>query len=529
MTNLFKLRNNKSTKITGIIIIYLFFTCIYCANAKEVSRNYLARGTNGAVSCGHPLAANAAIKILKDGGNAVDAAVAAAFTLGVVEFTNSGLGGEAFALICNSEGKVIAIDGSTKRPTGQIKNQYDCPISLPAIPETLLKMHRLYGKKSLGNIMAPAIKVCDKGFEVSDYLAGIISNRCNNIKDQAARDLIMPDGKPLKAGHLLKQPKLAKTLRNIAKDKGFSFYYGADANETLSDINSKGAFYTKYDFMKYKSKFCKPVSITYKDKTIIGNPFPSCSPVTIRLAEELIASDAPAYPLTAADLLKVSHIYRKHLNHKYHDSAKFINNSQAYMSEDFEEYAIEASDANDSNTTHLCVWDKDNLVVSMTLTLGNHFGSGQLAPGGFFYANNLRTYSNKIVNYPKFYPKDAGSVTSKSPVIVLKNNKPWLAIGGAGADRIITNTATVLANALRGYDLYESLQAPRIFMDYYLDLYIEESPENTRKFEIDPKSARSVYKPYLDDYFGLVSAIQKENNILKAVGDKHRDGTCEAY
>lgn len=519
---------NNNIKTTGIIV-FLVFTCIFRANAGQISRNYISYGTHGAVSCGHPMAANAAMRILKDGGNAVDAAVAAAFTLGVVDFTNSGIGGEAFALICNSEGKAIAIDGSTKRPLSQIKNQYDCPISLPAIPEMLLKMRRYYGKKSLVTDMAPAIEICEKGFKVSQYMASIISNRCNNIKDQAARELIMPDGKPLKAGYLLKQPKLAQTLKNIAQDDGLSFYYGADANRTLADMTAKGAYYTKYDFMKYRSKLSKPISLPYKDKTVIGHPFPSCSPVTIKLAEELAYSDVPLFSEKPADLLKIAQIYRKHLNHKYYDSARFINNSQSYLSESFGEYASEASDANDSNTTHLCVWDDNNLVVSMTLTLGNHFGSGLLAPGGYFYANSLRTYSNKIVNYPKYYPKDAGSVTSKSPIIVLRDNKPWLAIGGAGADRIITNTATVLANILRGNDLYESLQAPRIFMDYYLDLYIEGNPENTRKMEIDPKSAKTVYKPYLDDYFGLVSAIQKENNILKAVGDKHRDGSCEAY
>ncbi len=523
------INKSKSIAKTTFITISLFFICIFHANAEQPARNYVSYGSHGAVSSGNPLAANAAINILKNGGNAVDAAVAAGFTLGVVDFTNSGLGGEGFALICNSDGKAIAIDGSTKRPVGQVKNQYDCPISLPAIPEMLLKMKRLYGKLPLSTVISPAIELSDNGFEVSEYIAGIISNRLHNIKDQAARDLLAPNGIPLKANQLLKQPKLALTLKTLAKDNGVSFYFGEQADKTLEDMKSKGAFYTKYDFMHYRSKLCKPVALTFNDKIIYGNPFPSCSPVTIKLAEELVTQDAPAFPNAEDELLKIANIYRKHLNRKYYDSARFINNSQSYMSEDFGEYANEAFDANDTNTTHLCVWDKDNLVVSMTLTLGNHFGSGQLAPGGFFYANNLRTYSNKIVSYPKFYPNDAGSITSKSPIIVTKDNKPWLAIGGAGADRIITNTATVLANVLRGYDISECLQYPRIFMDYYLDLYIEGNPEQRNRIEIDSKKARTVYKPYLDDYFGLVSAIQKENNILKAVGDKHRDGSCSAY
>ena len=176
---------------------YIGLFTLYSRYSFAYERVYYSEGMNGAVSCGHPLAAKTAIKILKDGGNAVDAAIAAAFVLGVVDFSNSGIGGEGFALIYHPSNKIIAIDGSTKRPASDVKNEYDCAIALPAIPEMLLKMRRLYGSKSAKELINPAIEICNKGFEVSNYLAWVISNSGNKIKDSNALRLIKPDGKPL--------------------------------------------------------------------------------------------------------------------------------------------------------------------------------------------------------------------------------------------------------------------------------------------------------------------------------------------
>ncbi|MBP5469003.1 MAG: gamma-glutamyltransferase, partial [Candidatus Riflebacteria bacterium] len=159
----------KTTYLFRILFYFFYvgFLLFYSNCSFAYERIYYSEGMNGAVSCGHPLAARTAIKILKEDGNAVDAAVAAAFVLGVVDFSNSGIGGEGFALIYHPSNKIIAIDGSTKRPANDIRNEYDCAIALPAIPEMLLKMRRLYGTQSAKKLMTPAIEICNKGFEVS--------------------------------------------------------------------------------------------------------------------------------------------------------------------------------------------------------------------------------------------------------------------------------------------------------------------------------------------------------------------------
>ena len=485
---------------------------------------------NGAVSCGHPLAAKTAIKILKDGGNAVDAAIAAAFVLGVVDFSNSGIGGEGFALIYHPSNKIIAIDGSTKRPASDVKNEYDCAIALPAIPEMLLKMRRLYGSKSAKELINPAIEICNKGFEVSNYLAWVISNSGNKIKDSNALRLIKPDGKPLKAGQLFKQPILGKTLEQMSKDQGMAFYYGFEADKTLIDMKAKGSTYSKYDFMHYRSRLCKPIKVTYKQYEIYGNPLPSCSVATIKLALKLLSNNKPLLNQSISDFIAQANICRDVLNEKYYILSDFINDSIKFITVSENSKSVEEKD--DSHTTHLCVWDKNNMIVSMTLTLGNHFGTGQLAPGGFFYANSLRNYSKSVVNYSKNYPINQGPITTKSPIIVTKLGKPWLSLGGAGANRIITNTALMLARMISGYGIEESMNEPRYYMEFNSKIYIEENPSHQDYHE----KIRTIYpniekKKYLHDYFGLLSVIFRPSltDSIQTVGDKHRDGSCLTY
>lgn len=525
---------HKQQKIILVLIFILLITkTSFCLEQKIL----YSEGFNGAVSSSHPLASKVAIDILKEGGNAIDAAVAASFVLGVVDFSNSGIGGEAFALIHFPTNKIIAIDGSTKRPHNNIKYEYKSKISLPTIPEMLLKMLRLYGTKQPSTILKPAIDFCYKGFEITPYLSSIISNSIKNEKIcKSAFNLFYKNKKPIQQGEILIQPILGDTLTRLSKDNGLSFYYGNDADIILSDMNKKEALYSKYDFMKYKSSFVKPIKLTYDNFNIYGNPLPSSSIATIKLTKKLLDSNQDLINLDINDITHQSQICRQLLNEKYSILANYYNKTTDFFySTKKDKFSSRNTELDDSNTTHLCVWDKNNMIVSITLTLGNHFGSGELSPLGFFYANSLNNYSNKIINYPSDYPNNAGPLTSKSPIIVTIEGKPFLALGGAGANRIITNTAYMLARIIKGYDLNKSMKEPRFYLDLNNSLYIEKSANHriadNQQLNNNPKNYKVIYKPYLSDYFGLISAIVKDYdfNILKAVGDMHRDGSCLTY
>jgi gamma-glutamyltranspeptidase/glutathione hydrolase len=183
----------------------------------------------------------------------------------------------------------------------------------------------------------------------------------------------------------------------------------------------------------------------------------------------------------------------------------------------------------DGNTTHLCVADKNGMLVSMTLTLGSHFGTGEVSPAGFFYNNGLRNFTDVVSGYPDDYPADAGPISTKSPVIVTRNGQPVLAIGGAGSERIVFNTGLALARFLRRPQQTDHLlSAPRYFLDHRQKLVVEWQPDTSSAKTLEQWFPEVTVKPGCDDYFGLLSAIMAEGRQFKALADPRRDGSCAA-
>ncbi len=525
---------NKSQLFCILLVMALFVSLqILSAVAEEPQndRQFSANGA-GAVSCGHPLAAAAAMQILNNGGNAVDAAVAAGFMLGVVDFTNSGIGGDGFALIRTPEGRVTAFDGSTRRPG--LKKTPDSRnfIGLPTVPELLLKLLRLYGRKPASEVMAPAVFTCIKGFKITAYLEKVIEKKLLSAKDPQLISFLAPTGYPLRAGQIFRQPRLAGTLLRLSADGGHSFYRGDDAMRTVADMQKRGSLYQLEDFARYRSLPVSPLRYDYHGFSIYGTPPPSCSIASIKLALDFLKLDSSLFPGNAEEMLSLARTGQRVISAKYKGLAGCHSDPYSFFAiADRGDEPAASADVSipDTNTTHLCVWDKDGMIVSMTLTLGNHFGTGELAPGGFFYNNGLRNYSSEVAAYPENYPENAGPVSAKSPLIVCRDGKPWLAIGGAGADRIIFNTAMTLARVLSGHELEKSIAAPRFYLDYRNRLTLEWQPNVSILEEAGRLNENFELKPGCDDFFGLVSAIQKKNDgSLVTAADQRRDGSCRA-
>ncbi len=490
----------------------------------------LSASGSGAVSCGHPMAAAAALHILKNGGNAVDAAVAAGFMLGVVDFSNSGIGGDGFALVCSKGGSITAFDGSTRRPSLAVAQAGKSYIGLPTVPELLLKLHRLYGKTQRAKVMLPAVNACFNGFRLTSYLEKVVEKKLLSVSESKTSKFLAPDGYPLRAGQFFKQPRLGMTLLRLAADGGQSFYRGDDAKQMLADMQVRGSLYQAKDLAGYRSRPVRPLRYDYHGFSIYGTPPPSCAIATIKLAIDLLESGIELFPSTPEQLIKIARAGQRVISSKYSGLAACLADPEKFFA--MVDKAVPGnggSTVTDTNTTHLCVWDKDGMIVSLTLTLGNHFGTGELAPGGFFYNNGLRNYSDQVAGYPADYPADAGPVSAKSPLIVMKGGRPWLAIGGAGADRIIFNTALVLARVVSGHDLHRSIAAPRFYLDYRNRLSLEWHPDMDLLKKSEKLVADAEVKTGCDDFFGLVSAIQrKENGSLLTAADQRRDGSCRA-
>jgi gamma-glutamyltranspeptidase len=502
----------------------LLFTTISPINADN-SRIFQAHGRYGAVSTGHPLASKAAVKILENGGNAVDAAVCAAFMLGVVDFTNSGPGGDGFALVHLPSGAIVAFDASSRKPLDFSRNRSD--IGIPTEPELLLKLQKLFGKFSIEKVIQPAIDTCINGFYTSSYLNKVISKKLPKLTDPAAIKFLAPNGFALPAGSLLKQPVLAQTLRQLSRDHGKSFYSGETAKLIIQQINELGSSYSQKDLARYRSQISLPFKAEWKNYALYGTPPPSSSVASIKLAIDFLNEQIDLFSESALDVIRIAKIGRKLIDFKYNHLSRFVQNPDDFFNEaDLSRQRLQTFE-NDAQTTHLCVWDKNNLAVSMTLTLGSHCGTGNLSKAGFFYNNEMRNFKPLVALYPDDYPADKGPVSSKSPLMIKKNGQLFTILGGAGSDRIIFNTALVAARMIKdNSSIFAAVNSPRFFLDYKNVLHFEWSAN--RKFS---KTLPDLWPAFRqresgDDYFGLVTCITRNEDVFHAVADFRRDADC---
>ncbi len=511
----------------------LFQISLYALQEREVS----ASGLYGAAATAHPLATRAAVKMLSAGGNAVDAAVAAAFVLAVVEPSNSGLAGDGYALLHLPGGKIEAWDGSSPPPRSD--PSFDHGIGFPSETALLLKLHRDHGTLALPQVMAPAIAAAQRGFVVTGYLETQIAKGLLRFPDQNARDLFAPQGRPIRAGELLKQPTLARTLMRIAADHGESFYRGQDAETMVHDLQQRKSKYSLSDFSSFEPKSVVPVTLDVGDCRLIGTPPPSSAVVAMALAREWSRRNWNLEdPAGAVDHLKTVHalISLKHqkLASCWRDPKQFFALTETALQRGSATYGqletINESDETEppEHTTHLVTWDKSGMIVTMTLTLGTHWGTKDYCPLGFFYNSEGALFRHAGHTFPPDYPKQFGPISAKSPVLVLRHQKPLLAIGGAGSNRIVANVGTIIGSVVFGRnDLKSALHAARRFPEKKRVLLEWGVPETVER-EVKKNWKQVEMREGGSDFFGLVSAVGATGSCLLGVADYRRDGAAGA-
>jgi gamma-glutamyltranspeptidase/glutathione hydrolase len=250
----------------------------------------------GMVSSAHPLATEAGLNVLKSGGNAIDAAVAVGFTLGVVDTHNSGIGGGCFILIRLANGKFVAIDGREMAPAAATRDMFlrngkgDTELSqtgplASGVPGEVAAFDyavKQHGKKKLKQLILPAADLAEQGFTVSAGFAGRLQSAADDLaKFEASRTIFLPDGKPLQAGAVLKQPDLAKTYRAIAKQGSAWFYRGPFAKAAEKWMKANGGIMTAGDFAKYRIVQREPVRTAYRGREIVSFAPPSSGGVHV--------------------------------------------------------------------------------------------------------------------------------------------------------------------------------------------------------------------------------------------------------
>ncbi|WP_315119117.1 gamma-glutamyltransferase [uncultured Clostridium sp.] len=534
----------------------------------QVNMNRDARGKNGAVASAKPEASEVGVEIMKKGGNAIDAAIATAFALGVVEPNASGIGGGGFMLVRFAEtGEEVFIDFRETAPGKATPDMYKLndkgrpennesviggkAIAIPGDVAGLLTALEKYGTMKREDVMQPAIDLAEKGFKVTPNFAGIITDNFETInKFEATKKIYLKDGLPYEEGDIIKNPDLAKTLKAIAKDGKDAFYKGEIAKAIVDEVQKQNGIITLEDLANYEVKMRKPVKGTYRGYEIVSAP-PSSSGGThiIQMLNMMENYDMKALGANTAESL---HLWSEVSKLMFADRGKYMADTDfvkvplaGLASKDYAKELTKKIDKEKSaenvmhgdpnkyesgSTTHFSVMDKEGNMVAVTKTINYFFGSGVTVPGTGIILNDEMDDFNVKPGTSNSIEPGKRPLSSMTPTLVLKDGKPFMVVGSPGATRIITTVSQVISNVIdHGMNIQDAINAPRMY-DMNGNMAVEERVDPKAIEELEKKGHKVEVKGDLDPYFGGVQGIIMEaSGELHGGGDPRRDGQAVAY
>lgn len=511
------------SSILAILILTLGLVGPAPAGAASLSKSPVAIGTGGAVATVDDRATDAGLTILRAGGNAVDAAVAAAAVLGVTEPFSCGIGGGGFMVIAK-DGKVTTIDHrelspATMRPDSFMEAGAPLPFAAArysglsaGVPGTVagwaLALER-YGSKGFADVLRPAIDVAREGFEVDQTFADQTAGNVPFFDDipSTAALYLDPDGTPRDVGSTLRNPDMAKTYQRIARHGVKGFYQGAVADAVVeavqhppvaddADHTWRPGLMTQQDLRRYTAPEREPTRVTYRGLDIYGMGPPSSGGSTVGEALNILATD----DLSAMDREEALHYFLEASRYSFADRNAYLADPKFFdvplrglLSKDFaaERRALITENAANppvvapgdpyphngngaggqasatvtraGTTTHLTVADADGMVVSYTFTIESTGGNGIVVPGwGFLLNNELTDFNFESTTHPNRADGGKRPRSSMSPTIVFDGGKPFLAVGSPGGSTIITTVLQILLERIDlGSSLPEAIAAPR--------------------------------------------------------------------
>lgn len=524
---------------------------IFAADTKKAE----ITARNGMVASAQPLASAAGLEILMAGGNAVDAAVASAFALGVVEPNATGIGGEGMMVIYLADRKLtIAIDYRSMAPLADMSkvkfgNEGHVSVAVPGTVAGLCMALEKYGTMSLAQVMAPAIRYARNGFIVSETLAQTIKDRFDPIsKNEALLAILAPEGLPLETGQILRNPDLARTLEKIAAGGPDVFYKGEIAEAIAADMAKHGGYITKADLAAYRAIEREPVRGTYRGYEIVSAPPPVGGLSVIEILNILenfdLAAEAPLSPRTI-------HLMAEAMKRGFADNAAFIGDPAfanipvaGLLDKQYARTRAQEIDPDKvtpkvnagtppehPSTTHLSVVDRHGNMVALTQTLSGFWGACVAVPGtGIILNNEMQNWSSRG---PNAYAPGKRMRTTIAPTIIAKDGKPFVTMGTPGAGRIISTMVILTVNLLdHRMGVQQAIEAPRFYArDTEKDLSIEARiPEETRKALIAKGYSLKTY-PEFDLFFGGAQAIlvDPDTGIMHGGADPRRDGAVFGF
>jgi gamma-glutamyltranspeptidase / glutathione hydrolase len=495
----------------------VFFSTFLLSAALPLCNGQTARAERGMVVTGHPLATRAGLDVLRRGGNAVDAAVAAALVLGVVDGYNSGIGGGCVMMIRLANGRVLGIDGRETAPLlagpGMFlrDGRYDPTLSQfgalsIATPGALMAYN--YAAANFGTIpirqhLLGAAILAENGFAIDAAYAKRLAESARELAVFSGSRAIFfrPDGTPLAAGEILRQRDLAATYRGIAQQGVEYFYAGPFAISTAQWMAANGGIMNAADLASYRVVPREPIWTTYRGRAVAGFPPPSSGgPAVGQVLNILENFDMKEVGTNSAALI---HIVAEAMKLAFADRAFWLGDpdytavprgliSKKYAAQLAGRIRLDRTTpvlrqgtppnigVSEGHTTHLCTADAAGNWVACTSTINTSFGSKVVIPGtGVLMNNQMDDFAAQpgVPNYFGLIGSAANAIapgkrplTSMSPTFLMETNRPILALGAAGGPTIITQVLLAIINTVDfGMDLESALSQPRFHHQWQPD------------------------------------------------------------
>lgn len=515
----------------------------------------VAVGERGMAATSHPQATQTAIEILKAGGNAMDAAIAAVALQGVVEPQMTGIGGDCFVIFSPKAGKPVALNGSGRTPAKtdlgklvasgakEISPSSTDAVTVPGAIDAWCRLNAAHGSMTLEEILKPAIDAAENGFRITPRVAlDWIKFRARLESNAAATAQFLPGGATPQIGDKRDQPALAKTLRSIARHGRKAFYEGEVAEELASELQKLGGSHTTEDFAAHKAEDVTPISVSYRDHDVY-----ECPPNGQGLAALMILRVLAGYDMKSMSVTDRVHVlaeatkaaYRARdayfcdpahgkVNVAHFTSDATINAIRARIDMKKASAPVDWDDIEHSDTVYVTVVDRDLNAVSFINSLFSPFGSGIYAPKSGVLLHNRGWGFRLDARHPNALAPNKRPMHTIIPGMVMKGGRCAMPFGVMGGHYQSTGHGQFLSNIFDlGMDIQAASEAPRSFaIDGVLSL------ESTLPKSVgDELAARGHDVRWPDMPLGGCQAIwiDHERGALLGATDHRKDGVALGY
>lgn len=537
-----------------------------------------AAGSHAVVAADHELGSEAGVAILRAGGNAVDAAIATAFAVCVVNPASCGIGGGGFMLIYFADSRTaVALDYRETAPAAATHDMFvrtgkadpnlsrrgGLAVAVPGEVAGLALLQQRYAKLPLSVLMEPAIRLARDGFPAGKHLANTIAANVEALRSSPAlaRVFLRADGSPKVEGDLVRRPELARTLERIAVEGASAFYQGAIADDLVQAARAGGGVLSTTDLASYRPVWRDPIHYEFRGDDIIAMPPPSSAGVLLEVLGMIEHDDLRAMGHDSADY---AHLLAEAMKHGFADRARLYGDPRGTAvplpkllskenttalrrridmghTQDPASYGTTPGGmvavAREHGTSHLSVIDAQGNAVACTTTINTSFGSMLVGEhSGVILNNEMDDFSAQpgTPNAFGLVGAEANSIapgkrplSSMSPTIVVRDGKAVLAVGASGGPLILSATLQALLNAtIFDLDAAAAVSAPRLHHQWLPPvLSLEPSYPTTPRASLEARGQKLGPLPLA----GAVQLVQRRGSRLEGASDPRKGGAAAAW